>query len=94
MEKYPSVRSSMLEADEDALDGGFGGNNLLYRADINDPALANGSKTHAIFEFLYTFNNSKDINLKLAKSILYSENLPNECLGLTPLQLTKQKYGE
>ena len=85
MEKYPSVRSAMLEADEDDHEGGFGANTLLYRADINDPALANGSKTHSIFEFLYTFNNSKDINLKLSKSILYSENVPNECLGLTPL---------
>ena len=84
----------MLETDEDALDGGFGANSLMYRADINDPSLANGSKSHASFEFLFTVNNSKDINYKLAKSILLADTLPNECLGVTPLQLTKQKFEE
>ena len=30
-----------LNLDEDAIGGGFGDNNILYKADINDPALSN-----------------------------------------------------
>lgn len=54
--KYPATRSCLLELDEDAIGGGFGDNNILYKADINDPALANAGQTHAVFEFLHTFN--------------------------------------
>jgi len=88
----------MLEADEDALDNGFGNSNQFYKADINDPALANASQTHAIFEFTHTYNmhasNSHGENYRLAKSILLSENLPNEMLGMTPLHLTKKMHEE
>lgn len=87
--KYPATRSCMLEADEDAFGGGFGDSSTLYRADINDPALSNAGETHAIFEFLHTYNQllhrPSSINFKLVKSILQSSELPNECLGLTPL---------
>jgi hypothetical protein len=87
--KYPATRSCLLELDEDATGGGFGDTSLLYKADINDPALSNAGQTNAVFEFLHTFNqhqaNQACINYKLVKSILQSENLPNECLGLTPL---------
>lgn len=56
MSKYPSVRSQMLEADEDAIDSGFGNPSQFYKAAINDPALSNARQTHAIFEFLHTYN--------------------------------------
>lgn len=76
MLKYPAARSAMLEADEDALDAGFGFNHL-YRANINDPALSNASQSHALFEFLHTYNRYKDQqaseNFKLIRSILNSE---------------------
>jgi hypothetical protein len=83
----------MLEGDEDAIGGGFG-YNAQYRADINDPSLSNAGQTHALFEFLQTFNSYSSQpaaeNYKLAKSILNSEGLPNEFLGLSPLQLVKK----
>jgi len=87
MLKYPSTRSSLMEADEDDQDHGFGNQSKIYRADINDPALSNAGQTHAIFEFLHTFNSRPQgtESHKLVKSILYSENLPNEFLGMTPL---------
>jgi hypothetical protein len=93
MAKYPSARSCMLEADEDAIDSGFGNPTLQYRPDINDPALSNAGQSNALFEFLHTYNlfwgSQSTPNFKLIKSILMSENLPNEFLGLTPLQLVK-----
>ena len=83
----------MLEADEDALDQGFGESTLSYRANINDPSLANAGDSHAIFEFLSTYNlyqnKPSSIQFKLIKSILQSDGLPNELLGISPLQLVK-----
>ena len=88
----------MLEADEDAFGSGFGNISGFYRADINDPALANAGETHAIFELLHTYNQHQaspsSVNFKLAKSTLQSTELPNECLGLTPLQIVKKLYEE
>jgi len=44
IEKYPSVKSSFLEIDDDgAIDNGFGNNNYLYKGDVNDSSLANAS---------------------------------------------------
>ena len=92
MQKYPAVRSSLLDPEEDTY--GLADTNLLYRADVNDPCLANASQTHCMFEFLYTHNqhvsSQSSLNFKLARSILFSENLPNECLGLTPLEICKK----
>ena len=88
----------MLEADEDAFGSGFGNNSLTYRADINDPAIANAGETHALFELLHTYNQHQaspsTLNFKLARSILQSAELPSECLGLTPLQIVKKLYEE
>lgn len=57
IDKYPSVKSSFLETDEDGgVDGGFGNNSLMYKSDVNDPSLANASQTHSVFEILYTLN--------------------------------------
>ena len=47
-----------MDVDEDAAGNGFGSTTLLYKADINDAALANASQTHALFEFIYTYNSS------------------------------------
>ena len=81
-----------MEADEDAQDHGFGNQTKIYRADINDPALSNAGQAHAIFEFLHTMNtrSAGSESYKLVKSIIQSENLPNEFLGMTPLQLVKK----
>lgn len=93
MNKYSTARSCMLEADEDALDQGFGQSTLQYRSNINDPALSNAGDSHAIFEFLSTYNlfasKPSCIQFKLIKSILQSDGLPNELLGISPLQLVK-----
>lgn len=92
--KYPAARSALQEVDEDAADGGFGFN-ANYRPNIGDPALANASQSHCVFELLFTYNlfvdgGQQHENFKLARSILNSENLPNEFLGVTPLQLVKK----
>ena len=90
------ARSSILDLDEDAVDGGFG-LNANYRHHITDPSLANAGQTHGLFEILFTYNlysdssqNHSYANFKLAKSILNSENLPNDFLGTTPLELVKK----
>ena len=46
----------MLDPDEDAVAGGFGDNSSFYKADVNDPALANSNMTHAVFEIMSTMN--------------------------------------
>ena len=78
----------MLEVDEDD-DGGFGNSNQMYKMDVNDPSLSNAGQTHCFFELMHTYNlytsNNQSHNFKLAKTIINSENLPNEFLGLTPL---------
>jgi hypothetical protein len=92
--KYPAVRSAILEIDEDQAGNGFGNCSLLYRADINDPSLANAGETHCLFEILTTyhaFQGSQQLNFRLAKSILEDQALPNECLGRTPLQIVKSE---
>lgn len=44
IDKYPAIKSSFLETDEDgAADNGFGNTSLMYKADVNDPSLANAS---------------------------------------------------
>jgi len=86
--KYAAVRSAILEIDEDQAGNGFGNTSFLYRADINNPALSNANETHCLFEILHTYNTyqgSQSLNLRLAKSIVQDETLPNECLGKTPL---------
>jgi len=81
----------MSEVDEDT-------GAVVYRAEINDPALSNAGQTHCVFEILGTYHQwngeQQTANYKLAKSILMTENLPNEFLGLSPLQLVKQIKGE
>jgi len=57
IDKYPSVKSSFIETDEDGATGnGFGNNSFMYKADVNDPSLANATQTHSIFEIVYTLN--------------------------------------
>ena len=66
---------------------------MLYRGDINDPALANASETHCLFELLQTYNchacNPQSLSFRLAKSILEDQTLPNDCLGRTPLEIVR-----
>ena len=47
MNKYPSARSTMLDFEDDSVSGGFSmtPSTALYRAEINDPQLANASQT-------------------------------------------------
>ena len=54
--KYSQVRSAILDIDEDQVGNGFGNTHMLYRSDINDPALANSGETHCFFEILQTYN--------------------------------------
>ena len=58
LNKYPSARSTMLDFEDDSVGGGFGitPTTALYRADVNDPQLANASQTQAVFEFNHTYN--------------------------------------
>lgn len=57
IDKYPAIKSSFIEMDDDgAVGNGFGNNSLMYKADVNDPSLANASQTHSIFEMVYTLN--------------------------------------
>ena len=94
MLKYAPVRSGMLEADEDAVDGGFGDTIMLYKPDVNDPALSNVSQTHSVFELMFSLNQNsgrqQSLNFRLAKGILNNDSLPNECLGVAPLDLVKK----
>ena len=58
LNRYPSARSTMLDFEDDSVGGGFGitPTTALYRADVNDPQLANASQTQAVFEFNHTYN--------------------------------------
>ena len=48
----------MLEIEDDTVSGGFNitPRTALYRAEINDPQLANAGQTHIIFEMLHTID--------------------------------------
>ena len=47
----------MFEIEDDAVGGGFGvtPSQSLYRAELNDPQVANAGQTHAIFELNHSF---------------------------------------
>ena len=96
MNKYPSARSAMLDFEDDSVGGGFNmtPNTVLYRSDLNDPQLANASQTQIVFELCQTYDQwinhllpakRNSVNLRLAKSILLNENLPNDCLSIQPI---------
>jgi hypothetical protein len=57
LNKYPTARSSMLEIEDDSVDGGFSitPKTAMYKASINDPQLSNAGKTHIIFEMMHTY---------------------------------------
>ena len=88
----------MLDFEDDSVTGGFAITPAmaLYRADLNDPQLANASQTQIVFELCHTYeywvNNVQAskrncINMRLAKSILLNEGLPGDCLSVSPIQL-------
>lgn len=54
LNKYPGARSSMLEIEDDSLNGGFGytPRTAMYKGDINDPQLSNAGQTNIVFEML------------------------------------------
>ena len=70
IERYPGLKSSFLEVDEDSADYGFGDFHIFYRPDVNDPSIANAGQTHSLFEIIRTVSVSQGLTLKLAKSIL------------------------
>jgi hypothetical protein len=92
LNKYPSARSSMLEIEDDSVEGGFSftPKTAMYKASINDPQLANAGKTHILFELMQTFQqwqtysaSLKQENIgiattiqKLIKSIIHCESVP------------------
>ena len=47
----------MLDFEDDSVGGGFDvtPTTALYRADVNDPQLANAGQTPAVFEFNHTY---------------------------------------
>ena len=47
LNRYPSARSTMLDFEDDSVGGGFNMTpaTSLYRADVDDPQLANASST-------------------------------------------------
>ena len=57
LNQYPSARSAMLDFEDDSVGGGFDvtPTTALYRADVNDPQLANAGQTPAVFEFNHTY---------------------------------------
>jgi nucleolar complex protein 3 len=57
LNKYATARSAMLDFEDDSVGGGFQmtPDSCLYRADINDPQLANASQSPAVFELVQTF---------------------------------------
>eukprot|EP00355_Strombidium_rassoulzadegani_P003147 CAMPEP_0168614820 /NCGR_PEP_ID=MMETSP0449_2-20121227/4181_1 /TAXON_ID=1082188 /ORGANISM="Strombidium rassoulzadegani, Strain ras09" /LENGTH=285 /DNA_ID=CAMNT_0008655531 /DNA_START=895 /DNA_END=1752 /DNA_ORIENTATION=- len=59
LQKYPHARSNLVDLDDDAVGGGYGNNNILYRGDLNDPSLANVQQTNGIFEMLFCLNQHK-----------------------------------
>ena len=68
----------------------------LYRGDLNDPQLANASQSQIVFEIAHTYNwwanhsvpaKRNSVHVRLAKSILLNEGIPNECLSVTPIAL-------
>ena len=98
LNKYASARSAMLDFEDDSVTGGFALTpaQQLYRADLNDPQLANASQTTIVFELCHTYDwwqnhpmaaKRNTINLRLAKSILLNEGIPNDCLSVSPQQL-------
>ena len=50
--RYASARSAMLDFEDDSVSGGFAmtPTSQLYRADLNDPQLANAGATTIVFE--------------------------------------------
>lgn len=56
LNKYPSARSQMLEIEDDSVNGGFGftPRTAMYKADINDPQLANAGQSNIVMEMLAT----------------------------------------
>ena len=93
----------MLDFEDDSVHGGFAmtPTTCLYRADLNDPQLANASNTQIVFEISHTYNwwvshlepsQRNTVNQRLAKSILLNEGLPNDCLSVSPLQLFNKLY--
>jgi len=96
--KYPCVRSALLDRDEDAYGEGFSDTSLLYKAHINDPAIAGASQSHGLFELVFIYNQwvkkQDKINFRLARSLLNNESLPNECLGISGVDLTKKVLEE
>jgi len=58
--KYPAVRSNLVELEDDAGGDGFGNSNFLYRADVNDPSIANASSSHCLLEIVFTYNQHKE----------------------------------
>lgn len=99
----------MLDFEDDSVSGGFAVTpaTALYRGDLNDPLLANAGATQIVFEVAHTYNwwlnhsvpaKRNSVNLRLAKSILLNEGIPNDCLSVTPIalfqKLTQQEIEE
>jgi len=65
---------------------------------VNDPALANASQTHGLFELMHTMNmwskKQEKLNFRLVRSILNNESLPQECLGVKASDITKKALEE
>ena len=99
MNRYSSARSAMLDFEDDSVSGGFSTTPAvaLYRGDLNDPQMANASQSQIAFELCHTYEywcgptipavKRNCVNLRLARSILCSEGLPNDCLSVQPVQL-------
>ena len=80
----------MLDFECDSVGGGFEvtPRTALYRADVNDPQLANASQTQAVFEFNHTYNywtnaagKQNQVNFRLVKCILLNETIPNDLIS-------------
>ena len=101
--KYPSARSTMLELEDDTVGGGFEVTpaSCLYRPDLNDPQVSNAGQTHAIFELAHTYSywsnylqtgahrqhRVAQVCFKLVKSIMLSEELPQDLLTENPSKI-------
>ena len=95
--KYPITRS-LIEQDSDSLPQNSASFHMMYKADINDPALSNASESNILFELVQLslrktwISPSQMLIKKLARSIAANEPLPQEVLGFTALTLCKKLY--
>lgn len=98
--KYPTAKSSLIELDDEGLHTTFLGSTGLYRPDLNDPQLSNASQCSIVMDLVTTISQSTvmkgksqyDPAVRLAKSILYNEALPQEYLGVTGIEAVKTLY--